>query len=106
MVELQDRYRELKSLGVEVIAISVDDRAGAEMAVEELGLKYPVLYDSDFAVTRSWGIFDLLDDGVAAPATYLFDKAGKLIAYRVGEHIADRPAAGEVVTVFKAADAE
>jgi peroxiredoxin len=75
----------------------VDDAADARGIVDAHGLELHVLYDTDFTVTRSWGIFNLLDDGVAAPATYIFNRDGDLVAYHIGETVSDRPAAREVV---------
>jgi peroxiredoxin len=102
-VELQERYDDFKSLGVEVLTISVDTEADAHATLDRLGVTFPVLYDSTKAVARSWEVFDLLNDGVAAPATYLFDGSGDLLAYHIGTDIADRPSTAEVYSSFLAA---
>jgi len=64
-------------------------------------LKYPVLYDINAAVARQWRIYDLLDDGYAAPATFVIDGTGTLAAWKIGRNLADRPAAGEVLALVK-----
>ena len=71
--------------------------------VERYGIEYPVLFDPTTQVSRAWGIFDLLNDGVAAPAAYVFDASGELFAYRIGETIAERPNAAELLATLKAA---
>lgn len=86
--------------GAELIAVSVDSQVQAAAIVQQHGLEFPVLYDEDTTVTREWGIFNLLNDNVSAPATYVFNASGELAAYRIGENIADRPAAAEVVNVL------
>ena len=90
-------------MGAEIIAISVDSELDAARMVERYGLEFPVLYDSSADVARAWGILNLLDDGVAAPATYVFDSTGDLVAYNIGETIADRPSAVEILAVLAAA---
>ncbi len=64
-------------------------------------LTYPVLYDTTTAVTRSWNIFDLNGDGVAAPATFVFGPTGHLVAAHIGAHAGDRPRAEDIITVAR-----
>lgn len=88
-------------MGVVTIAISVDSEDDAKRAKNELNLGYTVLFDSETKTTRAFGIFDLLNDKVSAPATYLFDKSGELFAYHIGDNIRDRPSTREVLTAFR-----
>lgn len=60
-----------------------------------------MLYDADAAVAKSWGVFNLLGDGVAAPATFVFDASGALRAFHIGKDAGDRPTAQEVLEVIK-----
>jgi peroxiredoxin len=99
--ELQEFYSDFKEAGAEVIAISVDRKEDAEQAVKSLGLEFPVLYDTDAAVTKSWAIYNLLGDGLAAPSTFVFDATGTLRAFRIGRDAGDRPSASEVLEVIK-----
>lgn len=101
-MELQDQYAEIEAIGAEIIAVSIDSEEDARAVVARLNLTYPVLYDTTTAVTRAWGVFNLLNDGVPAPAVYVFDSAGNLVSYRIGETIADRPHAAEVLSVLAA----
>ncbi len=101
-MELQERYAEFKALGAEVVTISTDDELDAGRMRENYGLQYPVLFDTSADVARAWGIYNLLDDGVAAPAAYVFDESGELFAYRIGESIADRPTAAELLATIAA----
>ncbi len=98
---MQQRYRELKALDVELIAISIDNRLDAESIVERNRLTYPVLYDTTTVVSRSWGVFDLLRDSVAAPAMFVFGESGRLVAAHVGAHAGDRPGAEDILTVAR-----
>jgi peroxiredoxin len=98
---LQKFYSAFKDAGAEVIAVSVDSREDAMQAVSSLGLTFPVLYDTDAAAASSWGVFNLLGDGVAAPATFVFDATGALRAFRIGKDAGDRPHAEEVIEVIR-----
>lgn len=55
------------------------------------GLEFPVLYDTDKSVARLWGVYDLLGDGVAAPATFIIRTDGTVESALIGQTIADRP---------------
>ncbi len=101
-MELQERYAEFLASGAQVIAISVDDEFDAARMAERYALQFPVLHDSNADVARAWGIFNLLDDGVSAPAAYVFDAEGNLFAYRIAEDIADRPTAAELLATVRA----
>jgi peroxiredoxin len=101
-VELQESYSQFHALGAEVMAISVDNEDDAVAVVEKLGLEYPVLYDTAHNVTTEWRVFNVLQDGVSAPAAYVFDASGSLVAYKIGTNIADRPTAAELINTIKA----
>lgn len=96
---MQEQYDEFEALGAEVIAVSVDSAAEASTIVDLLNLEYPVLSDENHEVATAWGTFNILDDGVSAPATYVFNADGTLVAYRIGSGIADRPTAEAVLEV-------
>ncbi len=57
-------------------AVSVDDLSGASGVVEQLGIPFPVLYDTSTQVPRTYGVFNLLGDGLAAPATFIVNTDG------------------------------
>lgn len=101
-MELQENYAQIKAIGAEVIAISIDDELDAGRMVELYGIEFPILHDSSADVARSWEIYDLLNDGVSAPAAYVFDASGELFAYRVAEDISDRPTAAELLATLAA----
>ncbi len=86
-----DAYSTIKSLGAELLAISTDTNADARSAVARLGLQYPVLYDPAAEVVRAYGVYNLLGDGLAAPATFIIDKQANIRWSYVGVNVADRP---------------
>jgi len=99
--ELQAIYPQFQALGAEIVAISTDVQAEAEELVNTLEVEFPVLYDTDEAVSRAWRVFNLNSDGIAAPATFVFDASGDLIAQRIGSDAGDRPTAAETLEVIR-----
>jgi peroxiredoxin len=65
------------------------------------GSVFPVLADPQGNVVRRYGVYDLLGDKVAAPATLIIGQEGAVLWRNVGQDIADRPAAEEILAVLK-----
>ncbi len=80
-----------------MIAISTDNLAGAERIVSRAGIPFLVLYDPEAEVVRDYGVYDLLGDGLAAPATFVVDGTGFVRWSHVGSRISDRAAAGTIL---------
>ncbi len=97
LVQLQATHGEFRALNAEVVAISMDGREDARAMADHAGAEFPVLPDPGGQVVRRYGVFDLLGDGVAAPATFIVGRDGGIEWRRVGTSSADRPAAAEVV---------
>ncbi len=63
-----------------MLAISVDDLQGADYAVKSLQAGFPILYTSqDPAVPKSFGVWNLHRDNLAAPSIFIIDKMGRLV---------------------------
>ena len=84
-----------------MIAISTDTAENAAKMVDEHGIRFPVLHDTDGSVSRAWGTYDVLGDGLAAPSTFLIDGTGALAAWKIGQNILDRPSAGEILAAVQ-----
>ena len=67
---------------------------------DEVGASYPVLADPDAEAASAYGIFDLLGDGVAAPATFII-AGGGLAASHVGQDIGDRVSGAGIVQALR-----
>ncbi len=72
-------------LDTEALAVSTDDLAGAETVVERLGLGFPILYDPDAAVVSEYGVYNLLNDRMATPSTFVIDKSGEVRWKHIGK---------------------
>ncbi len=71
MPAMESLYRELKSRGFEVLAVSTDAQGVAvtKPFKDSLGLTFPILHDSDFRVGITYGARTL-------PMTFLVDRQG------------------------------
>ena len=79
MPEMQTLYQKLKDKGFEVIAVDMmEDKATVSQFVKTSGYTFPVLLDSTGAV--GGGPYGAR----AIPTNYIVDKAGKLVARKIG----------------------
>lgn len=92
--DLADKYKELKDLGCEVVAVSTDTKFShmAWHQSEKLlaGVKYPMGADPTGRVSRLFGVYDE-NTGLALRGTFIINPEGKLIAneinfYNVGRN--------------------
>jgi len=101
-VELQENYARFLSLNVQVIAVSVDGASDAGEMVGHAQATYPVLADPGTQTAKDYGVYDLLDDGVSAPATFIIDNNGTIIWLHIGRDAGDRPTAEGLLQVLGA----
>lgn len=95
ILELSKRMPELRALGAEALALSVDDLPTHRRWIAEIlgPLELPLVADPDKAIAGAYGAL-LEPDGVAARATYLVDPGG-VVQYaafhprQVGRSISD-----------------
>jgi peroxiredoxin len=102
LVELQKDYAEIDALNAEVLAVSADDLKGANYVIEELGLKFPILYDVSTEVVAEYEVFDLLGDGLPTPAVFVLDRAGNIRWQYVGKAYTDIPANAAIIEQLQA----
>ena len=80
-----------------MVAISTDDLSGAKSIVGRVGISFPILYNREGNVVRDYGVYNLLGDGLAAPATFVIDTHGVVRWSYIGRGISDRPSAAKVI---------
>ncbi len=85
-----------------MLAISVDNLDAAGQVVQELGIPFPVLYDTSRKVPRAYMVYDLLGDKLAAPATFILDKDGVITWKYVAQAIGDRAATDVIISQLEA----
>ena len=60
--------------------------------------EYHVLSDPAGAVVRDYGVYNLLGDMLAAPATFLVRNDMTIAWQHVGEDVSDRPTPADILT--------
>ena len=83
MAALNPLYADLKAQGMEMLAVNVaQGRDRIEPFVADLKIVYPVLFDPDGRIARSYGVS-------ALPVTWFVDREGRLRGKIVGESTPD-----------------
>ncbi len=91
LVQLEVDQAQFKAKNAQILALAVQDQAGAQTARQETGATYPILADADHRVAEAYGVYNLLGDGVATPAIFIIDKSGQVVWSHIGQNVADRP---------------
>jgi peroxiredoxin len=89
--QLEADLAQFRQKNTKVIAIAVQDEAGAQASVGGANVSFPVLADPDHRVADVYGVYNLLGDGVATPAVFVVDKSGQIAWSYIGQNISDRP---------------
>lgn len=76
ILELNQRYEELRDRGVELLLITSTDAQQSKIVVQDLGLKMPLLHNPNCDVFRAYGTGQAL--GAPLPAQFLLDRQGRL----------------------------
>ena len=97
-MELQKEYTGLQALDAEVLAVSTDQLEGASWVLDQLGIRFPVLYDPSANVPKQYGVFNRFGDGLATTSTFIVDKQGVVRYRNVGRDISDHPNAATVIS--------
>ncbi len=58
---------------------------------------YPLLADNSHRVAEAYGVYNLLGDGLAAPAVLIVDSDGQILWSAVGQGPQDRPATMDIL---------
>lgn len=85
-----------------MVALSVDDAENAAEMKDAYELEFPVLYDTDTSVATEYGLYDLLGDGVSAPATFIIRTDGTIESALIGTSINERPTPDSILDVLAA----
>ncbi len=90
-------YPEFLERNVSLAAISTDDIADALKMVELTGAEFAILSDKDAEVAKDYGVYNLLNDGVATPAAVIVLPGGDIEWKYVGRSISDRPSPDQIL---------
>ncbi len=77
----------------------MDDFRGAGTMIANSGATFPVLYTTkNREIPSDYEVYDLHNDGVAAPSVFIIDKNGNFAYEYIGKDIADRPDTAVLLT--------
>ncbi len=96
-MQLQGDYEEITGLQTDIIAISTDDLSQASCIAESLHLDFPILYDPAAGVVRKYGVYNLWEDGMATPSTFVLDRTDKIQWQHNGQTVYDRLSNEEII---------
>ncbi|MCS7061956.1 MAG: redoxin domain-containing protein [Anaerolineae bacterium] len=101
LAELQNAYEEFKQRGAEVLAIGVQDVETAARASVSAQAAYPILAETDHAVSARYGVYSVLGDGQVTPAVFVVDRAGMIVWSYIGRSAGDRPTTEDILAHLK-----
>ena len=84
-------YPEFLKRNVSLAAISTDDIADALKMMELTGAEFAILSDKDAEAAKDYGVYNLLQDGVATPSAVIVSLEGYIEWKYVGRSVSDRP---------------
>jgi peroxiredoxin Q/BCP len=96
-VDLNSRYADFQARNTEIIALAVQKISDAEAMAQATGANFPILANENHSVADNYGVYNLLGDGVAAPAVFVIDRSGQIVWSHVGQDINDRPSAQTIL---------
>jgi len=101
-VDLQENLQAFRDAGVQVLAVAVFNEDKARRMRDLTGATYPLLADPDHRVTDTYGVYNLLGDGLAAPSVFIIDYDGLIVWSYVGQSSGDRPSAEALLEILSA----
>ena len=101
MADYSQHLEDLRAVGAELVAISVDDAARAEPVRQELGIKFPLLCDSSREVVKRYGLLNSGEKGgIALPASFVIDRE-RVVRFRALEAVASRVSVDQLLELVR-----
>lgn len=96
--ELQAAYAQFQAKNAEILAVAVQDEGRAQAMASAIQAGFPILADAGHTTADAYRVYNLLGDGVATPAVFVINPAGRIVWSYVGRDADDRPAAADVLS--------
>jgi len=80
----KEAYGEYQGKEIVVLGVSMDDEASHQKFTEKYGLNFPLLADTDGALTKA---YDVEGGGYSKRVTYIIDGSGKIIKVYEGGNL-------------------
>lgn len=104
--DLEKNLAQLKTAGVQLVALSYDAPATNAAAAKKLGLTFPLLSDTGSKVIDAYGIRNQeargRSAGIPHPVLFLVDSQGVIRAKLGRENYRDRPETAEILAAARA----
>jgi len=81
---------------VSLVAVSVDPASDSSKLAADLGLHFPLLSDPDLRVASAYGVA-MKGRDIAVPSVFVVRRDRTIAWKKIGEDMADRPSASEVL---------
>ena len=95
---MEEHRQEFQNRNTGLIAISTDTQPDALRMSTLLDTTYPVLSDPDAKVVREFGLYNLLGDGISAPAVFIITPDASIQWQYIGQNAVDRPSLNRILT--------
>jgi peroxiredoxin Q/BCP len=77
LAEYRDAYPQIRALGYELVAISVDPPAVCERLRRELHLPFAILCDVNREIVKQWNVYNARErGGIAKPSAFIIESDG------------------------------
>jgi len=96
-VELQSQYETFRQSGAEIVSLAVASLESVQGWCQRAGIQYPMLADPEHRVAEAYGVYNLLGDGLAAPAVFVIGTDGRIVWSQVSLNPGDRPGAQTIL---------
>jgi peroxiredoxin len=102
LAEYRDHAAELRQLGVDIAAVSVDPPERSAALRAELALPFTLLGDTRREVVERWGVFNRAEKGgIAYPAVFVIDR-DRTVRYRSLDRMRSRVSVDGIVAFLRA----
>ncbi len=75
---MQENYESIQTTGAELFAISSDDIETTKRTIDNIGLSFSVLADTNKDVINAYNVLDQTDTSIARPAAFIISSDGKV----------------------------
>jgi peroxiredoxin len=82
---LQDYYIRFQEAGAEVVALVVASLESVEGWCQRSAITYPMLADFERQVSKAYGVYNLENNGLAAPSVFIIAPDGHVAWSEIGE---------------------
>ncbi len=88
---MSQNHELFKRFGIDVITVSTDDQENTDAMRADVNANFSMISDNTYTISQEWKVFNVLGDGVAAPAAFIVGKNKEILWSHIGSTPSDRP---------------